>query len=101
VTDVVREARETDFSSLATKADLTLTKADLTSEIGNVQHQIAQLRTDLIASTAQLRTEMATSEARLSTSIAECKADILKWVIGLLIVQGGAAVTLVKLLLGH
>ena len=70
VTDVVREGRETDFSTLATKADIAplATRAEL----------------------AQLRTE-----------IAEAKADILKWVIGMLLVQGGVVVTLIKLLPGH
>jgi hypothetical protein len=94
VTDVVREAREADISNLATKADLA-------QEVGHIRHEIGQLRTELVTTTAQLRTEIAASEARLFASIAECKADILKWVIGLLLVQGGAVVTLIKLLPGH
>jgi hypothetical protein len=39
--------------------------------------------------------------AELRSEIAEAKADILKWVIGLLLVQGGVVVTLIKLLPGH
>ena len=72
VTDVVREGRETELATLATKADIM-----------------------------QLRTEMGACEARLTAAIAESRADILKWVIGMLLVQGGVVVTLIKLLPGH
>ncbi len=42
-----------------------------------------------------------TDIAELKASIAESRADLLKWVIGLLLVQGGAVITLIKLLPGH
>jgi hypothetical protein len=45
--------------------------------------------------------DVSTAVAQLRTEIAEAKADILKWVIGLLLVQGGVVVTLIKLLPGH
>lgn len=76
VTDVVREGREADFSNLATKSDLA-------------------------AAVTQLRTEMGAMESRMNASMSEQKADILKWVIGLLLVQGSAVVTLIRLLPGH
>ncbi len=83
VTDVVREGREADYSNLATKSDL------------------AAVKSDLAAVATQLRTEMGAMESRLNASISEAKADLLKWVIGLLLVQGGAVVTLIRLLPGH
>ncbi len=62
--------------NLATKADTALVRAD----IKLVQADIAK------------------AEAALKTDIATVKADLLKWMIGALIAQGGLIVTLVKVL---
>ncbi len=97
VTDVVREGREADFSHLATQSDLAAVKNDVAA----VKSDVAAVKSDLAAVATQLRTEMGPMESRLNASISEAKADLLKWVIGLLLVQGGAVVTLIRLLPGH
>ena len=58
--------------NLATKADIALVQAD-----------IALVQADI---------------ANVKAHIANVKADLLKWMIGALIAQGGVIVTLVKLL---
>ena len=69
--------------NLATKADIALVQADIT----RVQADIALVQADI-----------AKVEAALKTDIATVKADLLKWMIGALIAQGGLIVTLVKFL---
>ncbi len=69
--------------NLATKADIALVQAEIT----RVQADIALVQADI-----------AKVEAALKTDIATVKADLLKWMIGALIAQGGLIVTLVKFL---
>jgi tetrahydromethanopterin S-methyltransferase subunit G len=45
----------------------------------------------------ELDTRMKETEARLETRIAELKAEIVKWMIGLLFVQAGFIVAMIKL----
>jgi hypothetical protein len=45
----------------------------------------------------ELDTHMKETEARLETRIAELKAEIVKWMIGLLFVQAGFIVAMIKL----
>jgi ribosomal protein L29 len=66
VTALLKIAREADFGTLATKADLAQVKRDL-------QREIAQVKTDLQQENAELR-----------TNLAETKADILKWMFGMI-----------------
>ena len=46
----------------------------------------------------ELKGEMKQMESRLRLDLAENKADLLKWIAGLLIFQAGFIVTLIKLL---
>jgi hypothetical protein len=75
VTDLVRQARESDVAELATKADLA-------SGIAMVDRRVTE------------------AEGRLTATIAETKTDLLKWTIGMV---GGAvlfnAVTVVGAML--
>ena len=78
VTDVVREARVSDISDLVTKADLVASEARIEARISAVEPKISSVE----------------------TKISDAKADIIKWVIGLLFVQGGIVVSLIRLLPG-
>lgn len=71
ITGLLKQSRDAELSTLAAKADLAAAKADL-------QHEIAELRT-----------EIAETRADFLRALAETKADILKWVIGMV---GGAVV---------
>ena len=55
---------------------------------------VAALKTDL----AKLKTELKTDIARLDVKIESVKADLLKWMFGALVAQGGLIVALIKLL---
>jgi hypothetical protein len=79
VTDLLKIARDADLGTLATKADLAQVKADL-------QHEIAQVKADLQFEIAELRTDLA-----------ETKAEILKWMFGMI---AGAVVINVMTIIG-
>lgn len=85
-------------SNLATKADIAAVEADIAA----VE---AALKADIAAVEAALKADIAAVEAALKTDIATIKADtaalkvdLLKWMFGALIAQGGLIVALVKLL---
>ncbi|MCY3830804.1 MAG: hypothetical protein OXF89_16885 [Rhodospirillaceae bacterium] len=66
---------------------------------------VAALKTDIVQVEASLKTDIAQVEATLKADIAQVgarieavKADLLKWMFGALIAQGGLIVALVKLL---
>src|SRR5579883_2830656 len=70
---------------VATKADIE----ELRLEIGQVRLEIEKVRSDL-------EQKIAAVDLRLS----ETKADIVKWVAGLLVAQGAAVVALIRFLPG-
>ncbi len=74
-------------ANLATKADI----AAVTADIAKVGTGIEALRQETTASIEALRQET-------RASIEAVKADLLKWLFGAPIAQGGLIVTLVKLL---
>ena len=71
-------------TNLATKADIANVEAGLKADIAKVE--------------AGLKAEIARVEAGLKTEIEAVKADLLKWMFGAMIAQGGLIVALVKLL---
>lgn len=96
-------------SNLATKADI----AEITENIAGIEAALkadiarfeATLKADIIAIEAALKTDItatnaniATIEATLKADMAALKVDLLKWMFGALIAQGGLIVALVKLL---
>ena len=96
-------------ANLATKADVAALKTDFAQVEATLKADIAQVEATLKADTAQveatLKTDIAQVEASLKTDIAQVrgrieavKADLLKWMFGALIAQGGLIVALVKLL---
>ena len=60
------------------------------------QADIAAIHQDIDA----LRQETKTSIAAVQRDIAEVKSDLIKWMVGALITQGGVVVALLKLLQG-
>ncbi len=116
VTDVLREARDTELSALATKTDLAAVKAELKADIASVRAEIGNLRSEVKAEIGNLRSEVKAEigslrdelkadikllRADTDSAIARGQAETLKWMIGLLLVQGGLIVGLLRLLPGH
>ena len=76
-------------SNLATQADVAAIQRD----IATVRQDIEILRQETKANIEALRQET-------KASLAEVKSDLLKWMTGALIAQGGVIVALLKLLPG-
>ena len=78
-------------AELATKADIRETELRLEAKITAVE---GRLEARIIA----VEGKICESEFRLEAKLGEVKADILKWVVGLLLAQAAVIATLVKLL---
>ena len=103
ITALFSEARERDWSTLATKGDFAElktefaeVKTELKADIAQVRAEIAQVKAELKAEIAEVKAELKaeiievkTEIAEVKTEIAEVKSDILKWTIGMI---GGAVV---------
>jgi len=74
------ESRTTHLKDVATKGDLEVTKLALQKEI------------------EELKKELKEVELRLQREIERVKASIIKWVVGLLLVQTGVIVSIINLL---
>jgi gas vesicle protein len=124
VTDVVRETHQQSMADLATKADLQSTEARLEAKIKDLRTElkgdiadlraeikgdiadlraelkgdIADLRAELKGDIADLRADLKKDIADLKTELRADKIDTLKWVIGMILVQGGVVVTLLKVM---
>ena len=84
------------------KAEIAKVEAGLKAEIAKVEGGVETLRLETEARIAKAETELKGEIARvengLRAEIAAVKADLLKWMFGAMIAQGGLIVALVKLL---
>lgn len=85
-------------SNLATKADIALVHRDIELLRRDMKELESALRRDMKELENTLRQAIKESELRGSQNLAEAKADLLKWMVGLLIAQGGLIVALIELL---
>ncbi len=81
-------------ANLATKADV----AAVNAEIVAVKADIARIEAGMDALRQETRAGIEALRQETRASIEAVKADLLKWLFGALIAQGGLIVTLVKLL---
>ena len=98
-------------TNLATQADIAAIHQDIDALRQETKADIAALRQETKASIEVLRQETKTSIAGVQrdieilrqetkASIAEVKSDLIKWLVGALIAQGGLVVALLRLLQG-
>ena len=89
-------ATKTDIESLrqAAKVDIAEIKADIDALRQTTKAGIETLRQETKADIAAVKADVAKVEAKIET----VKADLLKWVFGAMIAQGGLVVALIKLL---
>lgn len=116
MTGVLRDFREDDRADLATKSDIALLRADieairseLTHSIGalrsSTDHSVEVLKSAMYHSVEALNTEIERSrtdyqtilqheinrlDAKIDTRTAELKADIIRWVFGIVFAQGAS-----------
>ena len=81
------ESRIAPLRDVATKGDLEVTKLALQKEIEEVRKEIEEVRG-----------EVEKVRLLLEKRIEEVKASIVKWVVGLLVVQTGVIVSVIALL---
>ncbi len=85
-------------ANLATKADIEAVRAD----VETVRADVEKLRQETRAAIEKLRQETRADVEKLRqetrAAIEASKSDLMKWLVGLLIAQGGLIVALVKLL---
>ena len=90
-------------SNLATQADVAAIQREIAAihrEIAGVQREIEVLRQETKADIEVLRQETKASIAGVQREIAEVKSDLIKWLVGALIAQGGLVVALLRFLQG-
>jgi hypothetical protein len=97
--EVAELFRETAEERLASKNDLKNTEAALKTDVKNTE---LRLQNDLEKTKIEFKNELKQTEFRikseLEAKIAQSKAEIIKWVAGLLLAQTGVIAALVKLL---
>lgn len=85
-------------SNLATKADIAAVEADIAAVEAALKAEIAAVEAALKADIAAVEGTLKTDIATIKADMAALKVDLLKWMFGALIAQGGLIVALVKLL---
>ena len=83
-------------TNLATQADI----AAIHQDIAAIHQDIEILRQETKASIAGVQRDIEVLRQETKASLAEVKSDLLKWMTGALIAQGGVIVALLKLLPG-
>ena len=96
--DALRQATQADIAGV--HRDIDALRQETKTSIAGVQREIAVLRQETKADIETLRQETKASIAEVQRDIAEVKSDLLKWMTGALIAQGGVIVALLKLLPG-
>lgn len=86
---------------LATKQDIASIRQDIASQRESARDDMERFRLASMADIEAVRADIKQSETRLEARIAETRAEILKWVIGLIGLQTFAIIaTLLALLRG-
>jgi len=88
---VLRDLREADFSSLATKADIGLLKTD----IERVKTDIERLEVRL--SSFATKTDFDAVRSGLEVKIAEMKVETIRWVFGIAFAQAALILAVLRL----
>ena len=100
---IVEGITDADTSSLATKEDLGLVKAELKEDIALVKEDIRQVETALKEDIALVRAEQKEDirqvEIAIRTDIANSHADILKWLFGIIFAQTAIVIAVFTFLL--
>ena len=97
-TDIAEVKADIETLRLATKADIETLRLATKADIAEVKAGIETLRQETKADIETLRLATKADIAEVKAGIEAVKADLLKWLFGALIAQGGLIVALVKLL---
>lgn len=98
--------RETMEENLASKNDIKTTESNLTKYIESVRSELtkdiesvrAELKKDIELLRSETQKDIELLRAEIRKEIAESKSSTIKWVAGMLLVQAGFIVALIKFL---
>ena len=100
---IVEGITDADTSSLATKEDLGLVKAELKEDIALVKEDLRHVETALKEDIRQVETALKEDirqvEIAIRTDIANSHADILKWLFGIIFAQTAIVIAVFTFLL--
>ena len=100
---IVEGITDADTSSLATKEDLGLVKAELKEDIALVKEDLRHVETALKEDIRQVETALKEDirqvEIAIRTDIANSHADILKWLFGIIFAQTAIVIAVFSFLL--
>ena len=85
-------------TNLATKADMAAVRADIAGIEAVSKADIAGIEAALKADIAALKADLEFKMSQLEVKVEASKTDLLKWMIGAMIAQGGLIIALIKLL---
>ncbi len=105
--DIEALRQETKANIATVRQEIEVLRQETKANIATVRQEIEVLRQETKADVATvrqeieaLRQETKVSIAEVQRDIAEVKSDLIKWMVGALIAQGGVVVALLKLLQG-
>ncbi len=81
-------------ANLATQADV----AAIHQDIATIQRDIAEVRREIEVLRQETKADIEVLRQETRAGLAEVKSDLIKWMVGALIAQGGVVVALLKLL---
>ena len=90
--ETLRQETKADVARI--EAGIETLRQETKADVARIEAGIETLRQETKADVAAVKADIAKVEAKIETS----KADLLKWMIGALVAQGGLIVALVKLL---
>src|SRR5579883_1232953 len=85
---------------VATKADIEELRLEIEKVRSDLTIEIEKVRSDLTVEIEKVRSDLELKIAAVDLRLSETKADIVKWVAGLLVAQGAAVVALIRFLPG-
>ena len=84
--------------NLATKADIAAIEADIARVEAGIDALRLETKTDIEALRRETGTDIETLRLEIGARIETAKTDLLKWLLGAFIAQGGVIVALIELL---
>ena len=85
-------------ANLATKADIESIRADIESVRAEIETLRLETKADIETLRLETKADIENLRRETTASIVSAKFDLMKWMFGALIAQGGLIVALVKLL---
>ena len=94
--EVLRQETKADIAEV--RREIEVLRQETKADLAEVQREIEVLRQETKADIAGVQREIEVLRQETKAGLAEVKADLIKWMMGALIAQGGVIVALLRLL---